>query len=87
MCAFTCEGIDVDIDVEHEGQKTKVTPPNQDREAGGGEETDHSSADAEARVEGRASPGSKVSLSLQQRCPQGYSLITTNQLILCEPHL
>lgn len=29
-----CTGIDVDIDVEHEGQRTKVTPPTQ---SGGGE--------------------------------------------------
>ncbi|KAM4554834.1 sequestosome-1 isoform 2-T2 [Odontesthes bonariensis] len=43
-------GIDVDIDVEHEGQKTKVTPPAQGgaEEGGGGRE-------------GGASPGSKAS--------------------------
>lgn len=46
-------GIDVDIDVEHEGQRTKVTTPTQ---SGGGEgnEEMHTSS------EGGASLGAKV---------------------------
>lgn len=45
-----CPGIDVDIDVEHEGQRTKVTPPSQS----GGVEGD-------VEMDGGGSEGSKVS--------------------------
>ncbi|XP_030594640.1 sequestosome-1 isoform X2 [Archocentrus centrarchus] len=54
-------GIDVDIDVEHEGQRTKVTPPTQGRGSEGDEEMEHTSAEGEASSEGGASLGGKVS--------------------------
>ncbi|XP_073342897.1 sequestosome-1 [Pagrus major] len=47
-------GIDVDIDVEHEGHRTKVTPPSQS----GGVEEDMETGGASS--EGGASEGSKV---------------------------
>lgn len=47
-------GIDVDIDVEHEGHRTKVTPPSQS----GGVEEDMETGGASS--EGGASKGSKV---------------------------
>lgn len=50
-------GIDVDIDVEHEGQRTKVNPPSQS----GGNEKDMEMGGASK--EGGASEGSKVSSS------------------------
>ncbi|XP_006781976.1 sequestosome-1 [Neolamprologus brichardi] len=46
-------GIDVDIDVEHEGQRTKVTPPTQSGGGEGDEEMEHTSS------EGGASLGAK----------------------------
>ncbi|KAM9741511.1 LOW QUALITY PROTEIN: sequestosome-1 [Menidia menidia] len=49
-------GIDVDIDVEHEGQRTKVTPPAQ----GGPPEGGGQEGGVETDGEGGASPGSKV---------------------------
>lgn len=61
-------GIDVDIDVEHEGQRTKVTPPTQGGESkvdmgvtsdGGGA----SSGSGVNDVGGASSEGLKVSLS------------------------
>ena len=51
-----CAGIDVDIDVEHKGQKTKVTPPSQ---SGGAEGA--SSEGSKVSSEGASSEGSKVS--------------------------
>ena len=48
-----CPGIDVDIDVEHEGQRTKVTPPPQSSAAG--------DVAVGGASEGGASEGSKVS--------------------------
>ncbi|XP_018544645.1 sequestosome-1 isoform X2 [Lates calcarifer] len=45
-------GIDVDIDVEHEGQRTKVTPPSQ---SGGAE------GNVEMEMDGGGSEGSKMS--------------------------
>lgn len=55
MCVLYT-GIDVDIDVEHEGQRTKVTPPTQ---SGGGEgdEMEHTSS------EDGASLGAKVTFN------------------------
>lgn len=47
----------MDIDVEHDGQRTKVTPPSQS----GGEEG-NVEMDGVEGVEGGASEGSKVSL-------------------------
>lgn len=52
MCV--CAGIDVDIDVEHEGQRTKVTPPSKSGEVDGDVEMDG------------ASEGSKVSTSSEE---------------------
>lgn len=43
-------GIDVDIDVEHEGQRTKVTPPSQTGGAG-----------CDVEMDGGVSEGPKVS--------------------------
>ncbi|XP_072251197.1 sequestosome-1 isoform X2 [Leuresthes tenuis] len=48
-------GIDVDIDVEHEGEKTKVTPPTQGGAEEGGVEMDGGGAECGASL------GSKVS--------------------------
>lgn len=59
-------GIDVDIDVEHDGQKTKVTPPSpsgglqEDMEVAGASMNGGNSSEGRAS-EGRASEGSKVS--------------------------
>ncbi|XP_042349016.1 sequestosome-1 [Plectropomus leopardus] len=64
-------GIDVDIDVEHEGQRTKVTPPSQSGGVGGvaggandeGGVQSEGADDAESRagsVGGASSEGSKV---------------------------
>ncbi|XP_070769576.1 sequestosome-1 [Enoplosus armatus] len=53
-------GIDVDIDVEHEGQRTKVTPPSQSGESEGNVEMDRGSSEGGAGSEGEASEGSKV---------------------------
>lgn len=50
-----CAGIDVDIDVEHEGQRAKVTPPTQGE---GDVEMDGASS------EGGTSQASKVSRCL-----------------------
>lgn len=60
-----CAGIDVDIDVEHDGQKTKVTPPPQSGEAG--EDMEMGGANSEAcgkggtTAAGGATQESKVS--------------------------
>lgn len=54
-------GIDVDIDVEHEGQRTKVNPPSQsgsmgeDMEVGGASGEGGVSSDGKASGEGGAS--------------------------------
>lgn len=66
-------GIDVDIDVEHEGQKTKVTPPSQsgvveDMEVGGAisgsgaSGVGGASSEGGANTEAGANEGSKVSV-------------------------
>lgn len=56
MCVLYT-GIDVDIDVEHEGQRTKVTPPTQSGGGEGDEEMEHTSS------EGGASLGAKVTFN------------------------
>lgn len=68
-----CAGIDVDIDVEHEGQRTKVTPPSQSgsmeedmevagaNSGGGASSEGKASGDGEASGEGGTSEGAKVS--------------------------
>lgn len=47
----------MDIDVEHEGQRTKVTPPTQSGGGEGDEEMEHTSS------EGGASLGAKVTFN------------------------
>lgn len=71
--SYGCAGIDVDIDVEHEGQKTKVTPPSQggvvdeDMEVGvassgsGASGVSKNSSEGGANTEAGANEGSKVS--------------------------
>lgn len=61
MISIVCAGIDVDIDVEHEGQRTKVTPPSQsgsmeeDMEVAGAKSGGGASGEGEASSEGKAS--------------------------------
>lgn len=57
-------GIDVDIDVEHDGQRTKVTPPSKGDGGVGGASTEKGGANSEvgkASPAGGATEGSKVS--------------------------
>ncbi|XP_038142580.1 sequestosome-1 isoform X2 [Cyprinodon tularosa] len=57
-------GIDVDIDVEHEGQRTKVTPPTQNGAGEGDVEMDGeggASSEGGTNMETSTSQGSKVS--------------------------
>ncbi|XP_008302053.1 sequestosome-1 isoform X2 [Stegastes partitus] len=54
-------GIDVDIDVEHEGQRTKVTPPSSSEGAEGDVEMDGASSEGGGNGEDGANQGSKVS--------------------------
>lgn len=64
MCV--CAGIDVDIDVEHDGQRTKVTPPSKDGGVVDGANTEKDGANSEvggASAAGAATEGSKVSES------------------------
>ncbi|KAM8733355.1 sequestosome-1 [Acanthopagrus schlegelii] len=53
-------GIDVDIDVEHEGNRTKVTPPPQTGGVKEDMETGGASSEGGGSSEGRDSKGSKV---------------------------
>lgn len=52
MTSCMCAGIDVDIDVEHDGQKTKGTPPPQS--GGEGEDMEMGGANSETCGEGGA---------------------------------
>lgn len=65
MYACVHAGIDVDIDVEHDGQRTKVTPPSKGDGGVGGASTEKGGANSEvaneASAAGGATEGSKVS--------------------------
>lgn len=63
MMSCLCAGIDVDIDVEHEGNRTKVTPPPQTGGVKEDMETGGASSEGGGSSEGRDSKGSKVSSS------------------------
>lgn len=61
MCV--CAGIDVDIDVEHNDQRTKVTPPSEDGGILGGTSTEKDGANSKVggdSAAGATTEGSKV---------------------------
>lgn len=64
MCLCVRAGIDVDIDVEHGGQRTKVAPPSKDGGVVGGAGTEKDGANSEvggASAAGATTEGSNVS--------------------------
>lgn len=68
-----CAGIDVDIDVEHDGQKTKVTPPPQNGEGG---DMEVGGANSEACCEGGATAtGGTTQESKVSSCVRQFSQI------------